>query len=76
MRAEILFAGIGWIAAGVVSLSGWWLETGGGFCQCSNPSNLFYTGTLVIAVGLALLLLNKKIEKIRERMVRKQRKGI
>jgi hypothetical protein len=47
-------------------------------CHCSNPVGLLYTGIFVIAVGAALFLLNKRIEKMMDRYVsnaRKERHG-
>ncbi len=57
MRKDVLIAGIGWIAAGLVSLLGWLIEDG----RVAEPANLLYVGVFVIVVGTLLLLLNKKI---------------
>jgi len=34
MRKEILLAGIGWIAAGAISLAVWMIETSKSVCSC------------------------------------------
>ncbi len=75
MRKGVLAAGIGWIAAGVLSLAVWYLLNASRLCSCpeiptgapqnvqcciSNNSDL-YTGAIAIAVGVFILALGERI---------------
>ncbi len=73
MRSEILLAGLGWIVAGVISIEGWKIELGR-LGASAAPSNLLYTGILVLAIGAALLLMNKRITALEESMLAERKR--
>ncbi|MDE1865768.1 MAG: hypothetical protein KGH94_04000 [Candidatus Micrarchaeota archaeon] len=59
MRRELLMAGSGWIASGIICISVWLLERG-----FENAEGLLFTGLVVIVVGAWILLLNKRLERL------------
>lgn len=75
MRKEVLAAGLGWIIAGIVSISVWYVLNNARICNCPNipegstaaiqccaPKNGdLYTGAITLAVGIFILLLGNSI---------------
>jgi hypothetical protein len=57
VRKEVLLPAFGWIASGIICLTVWKIEF-------THPTNTLYLGIFVILVGIALLLLNKRIGKL------------
>ncbi len=75
MRKEVLLGGLGWLAAGIISIEAWALTPMSELCNCpattqfhiicdcaGQPTGLLYVGITAAVVGVAVLLLSKRIE--------------
>ncbi len=65
----IVFAGLGWIASGIVSLFVWFEENSS---AVGNPSDMLYIGIFVIAVGLSIIIKRRAINEMMEQKIAKR----
>lgn len=65
MMKEILIGGLGWISAGAILLASGMLLQDGGI--------RVFDGIMIMLAGLGILIMNKRIERIRARMIAKSR---